>query len=100
MIGGLSWQVLPNLPDSELPPAVSLILRLAWDNTASRPLAIKAVRSRLNRTIAGAPPSGLEALRFAATQHRQLASVILADIESDCRRAAPAASARVGIECP
>ncbi len=74
---------------------MSLILRLAWDSAASRPAAIKAVRDRLNRTIAGAPPGGLEALRFAATQHAQLASVILADIESDCRRAAPAASARV-----
>jgi len=94
-------QALPELSESELPPAVGLVLRLASESASARGPAAQAVRRRLRAARGGLGGGGtLDALRLAARQSDAVASALLADIDADCRagnRKQPAADSQVGL---
>ena len=92
-------QALPELSESELPPAVGLVLRLASESASARGPAAQAVRRRLRAARGGLGSGTLDALRIAARQSDAVASALLADIDADCRagnRKQHAADAQVG----
>ena len=78
-------QALPELSESELPPAVGLVLKLASESASARGPAAQAVRRRLCAARGGLGGGTLEALRLAARQSDAVASALLADIDADCR---------------
>ena len=78
-------QALPELSESELPPAVGLVLRLASESASARGPAAQAVRRRLRAARGGLGGGTLDALRLAARQSDAVASALLADIDADCR---------------
>jgi hypothetical protein len=78
-------QALPELSESELPPAVGLVLKLASETASARGPAAQAVRRRLCAARGGLGGGTLEALRLAARQSDAVASALLADIDGDCR---------------
>ena len=82
-------QALPALSDTELPPAVGLVLKLASESPASRAAAVHTVRRRM-KAQAGVSGGTLDAVRFAVTRHADIATTVLADIDADCRSAKPA----------
>jgi hypothetical protein len=89
-------QSIASLSDSELAPAVGLVLKLASESTFSRTAAVHSVRQRVNSRpeVAGGT---LDAIRLAVTQHSEVAIAMLADIDSDLRNSKPAACMEV---CP
>ena len=92
-------QALPALSDSELAPAVGLILKLASESQGSRGQAVHVVRQKA-RSCPEVGGGSLDAIRLAVTQHEDIASAMLADIDADCRQAKPATSTEVPATIP
>lgn len=93
-------QALPCLSESELPPAVGLVLKLASESGAAQGLAVRVVRQRIRAAAGTASAGTLDAVRLAVLQHRGVARAMLADIEADAREAlalaAPSGAAAPG----
>lgn len=90
-----AMQALGSLSESELPPAVGLVLKLANEAAGdARTSAVKAVRQRL-RSKAEVSPGALDAVRLAASQHPDVAAAMLGDIDADCRAPKSAAASDV-----
>lgn len=87
-------QALSSLPETELPPAVGLALKLASETESSRPAAIHAVRTRI-RAQRDTANGTLDAVRLAMSQHSEVAAAMLADIDSECRTAKSASPMEV-----
>ncbi|KAK9829646.1 hypothetical protein WJX72_007078 [[Myrmecia] bisecta] len=82
---------LPALSESELPPAVGLVLKLASDSPKVRSEAVGAVRQRVRSAHAETvTPGTLDALRLAVTQYKEVAQAMLADIDASCKALAKA----------
>ena len=71
--------------ESELPPAVGLILKLASESATARSPAACAVRSCLRASPGGVSAGTLDALRLAVQQSDAIATALLADIDVQCR---------------
>lgn len=89
-------QALPALTDSELAPAVGLILKLASESQGLRTQAVQTVRRKV-RSCPEVSIGTLDAIRLAVNQHEDIATAMLADIDAGCRAAKPATSMEVGL---
>ena len=94
-LSAASLQALPALSESELPPAVGLVLKLASEAPASCTHAVHVVHSRI-KSRPDVSPGTLDAVRLAVSQHMDIAQAILADIDSECRSSKPASPVEVG----
>lgn len=78
------FQALSSLSETEMAPAVGLILKLASEAGGSREKAVRTVRSSIRGQAE--PSNGtLDAVRLAVAQHPDVAAAMLADIDADCR---------------
>lgn len=88
-------EALPYLSDTELPPAVGLVLKLSSSSSSCRAAAVKAVRQRVRQAPAGEGVSQgtVDALRLAVMQHHAVASAMLHEMDAECRSAKSPAAA-------
>ena len=75
---------------------MGLILKLASESQTSRSQAIQTVRRKV-RQGPEVSSGTLDAIRLAVIQHEDIASAMLADIDSDCRQAKPASNLEVPV---
>lgn len=77
---------------------MGLILKLASESQGSRSQAVHTVRQKA-RSCPEVSGGTLDAIRLAVTQHEDIATAMLADIDTDCRQAKPATTMEVK-HCP
>ena len=70
---------------------MGLILKLASESQGLRSQAVHTVRQKA-RACPEVLGGTLDAIRLAVTQHEDIATAMLADIDADCRHAKPATS--------
>jgi hypothetical protein len=79
-------EALPTLSESELPPAVGLVLKLSCESGSARASAVRTVRERVEAAGSTVSAGTIDAIRLAVQQHPAVAAAFLADIEEGLRQ--------------